>query len=92
MKKTRTISKAILALRNIFLLGAMMVLPAAAHAQFTFITNNGAITITGYTGPGRAVTIPDTINGLPVTSIGEMVFGNCSRSSNLLNPQKGVRL
>ena len=29
-----------------------------ATAQFTYITNNGAITITGYTGPGGAVVIP----------------------------------
>ena len=37
-------------------------------------TNNGTITITGYTGPGGAVTIPGTINGLPVTSIGACVL------------------
>ena len=44
--------------------------PAAVQAQFNYTTNNGTITITGYTGSGGAVTIPDTINGLPVTSIG----------------------
>ena len=33
-------------------------------------TNGGAVTITGYTGPGSVVTIPDTINTDPVTSIG----------------------
>ena len=44
--------------------------------QYTFTTNTGAITITGYTGPGGAVTIPGTINGLPVTSIGGSAFGN----------------
>ena len=38
--------------------------------QFNYETNNGTITITRYTGPGGAVTIPDTINGLPVTTIG----------------------
>ena len=48
----------------------LLMLPAAVQAQdFTYTTNNGAITITGYTGPGGAVTIPDMINGLPVTSI-----------------------
>jgi hypothetical protein len=41
---------------------------------FNCTTNNGAITITKYTGPGGAVTIPDTINGLPVTSIGDSAF------------------
>ena len=47
------------------------------EAQFTWTTNNGTITITGYTGPGGAVTIPSTINGLPVTSIGDRAFLNC---------------
>jgi hypothetical protein len=42
---------------------------------YLFTTNNGTITITGCTlGLGDEVTIPDTINGLPVTSIGNNVF------------------
>ena len=44
------------------------------QAQFNYTTNNGTITITGYTGPGGAVAIPDTINGLPVTRIGDSAF------------------
>lgn len=37
---------------------------AAAGAQdFTYATNDGTITITGYTGAGGALTIPDIING-----------------------------
>ena len=39
------------------------------QAQFNFITNNGAIIITGYTGPAGPVTIPASTNGLPVTAI-----------------------
>jgi len=38
--------------------------------DYTYTTNNGAITITQYRGPGGVVTIPSTINGLPVISIG----------------------
>jgi hypothetical protein len=52
----------------------LLTLPAVVEAQFYYTTNNGAITITGYYGPGDAVTIPSTINGLPVTSIGASVF------------------
>jgi len=52
----------------------LLTLPAAVQAQYNYLTNNGAITITGYTGPGGAVAIPDTINGLPVTRIGEYAF------------------
>ena len=53
----------------------LLALPAAVQAQFTYTTNNGSITITGYTGQGGAVTIPDTINGLPVTDIGRYALG-----------------
>jgi hypothetical protein len=59
----------------IFLIGAVVLTSAAVvRAQFTFTTNNGAITITGYTGSGGTVVIPETINGYPVTTIGEAAF------------------
>jgi hypothetical protein len=45
-----------------------------AHAQFEYSTNDGTITITKYTGLGGAVSIPTTINGLTVTSIGDYAF------------------
>ena len=61
------------------LLGALLfVLPAVAQAQLTFTTNNGAITITGYTGNPTVLNIPSTINGLPVTSIGQNAFISCN--------------
>jgi len=47
-------------------------LPAVSSTpqdQFSYITNAGAITITGFSGGGDAI-IPDAINGLLVTSIG----------------------
>jgi hypothetical protein len=58
---------------QICLLWAAM-LPAAVQAQFLYTTNNGTITITGYTGPGGAVTIPSTIISRRVTSIGYDAF------------------
>ena len=48
--------------------------PPAAEAQFTFVTNNGTITITKYTGSGGTAVIPNTINGLLVTSITNDAF------------------
>jgi hypothetical protein len=48
--------------------------PAAVQAQLTFTTNNGAITITGYTGSPTVVTIPDSTNGYPVTSLAMDAF------------------
>ena len=55
-----------------------LALPAAVQAQFNYTINNGTITITGYTGPGGVVAIPDRINGLPVTTIGDSVFTTCT--------------
>jgi hypothetical protein len=39
--------------------------------DFIYTTNGGTITITGYTGPGGAVTLPNTITALPVTAIAD---------------------
>jgi len=49
-------------------------LATQAQAQFIFTTNSGAITITSYTGADRDITIPSTLNGLPVTRIGTAAF------------------
>jgi len=48
---------------------AMPKSPTLPNYQFTYTTNNGGITITGVTGndAGLNLTIPSTINGLPVT-------------------------
>ena len=53
------------------------------QAQFSYTDNgNGTCTITGYTGPGGAVTIPNSIAGLSVVSIGNSAFyTNTSLSS-----------
>jgi hypothetical protein len=61
-------------------------LPANLHAQFTFTANSGAITITGYTGSGGAVTIPDTTNGWPVVSIGNNAFYNNTSLTSVTIP------
>jgi hypothetical protein len=63
-------------IRVIFRLAGWLLLatPAVVQAQFTVVTNNGAITITGYDGDGGNVVIPDTISGLPVTDISVGAF------------------
>jgi len=50
---------------------------------FTYTTNNGSITITGYIGADGNVDIPDTINGLTVTSIGAQAFAGNSRVTSV---------
>lgn len=56
------------------------------HGQYTYTTNNGSITITGYTGPGGSVTIPTMLGGLPVTAIGDATFANLDNITNLVIP------
>ena len=65
-------------------------MPASAQytlgAAFIIVTNNGAITITGYTapiliGPGTTLDIPDSINGYPVTGIATNAFAYCNPTS-----------
>ncbi|HVM51284.1 MAG TPA: leucine-rich repeat domain-containing protein [Candidatus Acidoferrum sp.] len=60
-------------------------LPLPAKAQFTFTTNNGAITITGYTGSAMNVAVPAVTNGMPVVAIGAGAF-NYSSITNLNIP------
>src|ERR1035441_4459318 len=70
----------------------LLALPAVVQAQFEYQTNNGTITITGYTGPGGAVTIPDTTNGLPVTSIGDNAFAQSRRLTSVVIPDSVTRI
>ncbi|MEK7717364.1 MAG: leucine-rich repeat domain-containing protein, partial [Pseudomonadota bacterium] len=63
-----------------------MTLPAAVQAQYNYLANNGAITITRYDCSSGAVTIPSTINGLPVTSIGDYAFAGCTSLTSVTIP------
>ena len=59
---------------------AMVVFPAQANANdLTYEVKNGAVTINGYARADLGhLTIPDTIDGYPVTAIGRRAFRNCS--------------
>jgi hypothetical protein len=54
--------------------------------DFTYMITNGTITITGYIGRGGSVAIPDTINGLPVTTIGASAFYSCTGLTSVTIP------
>ncbi len=60
----------------------ILALPLAATAlqsgDFTYTTIMNTVTITGYTGAGRAITIPAIIDGMPVASIGADAFASCT--------------
>jgi hypothetical protein len=59
--------------RHILLLLVMLTVSVSAQ-DFICATNNGAITITKYTGSGGSVSIPSEITGLRVTGIGAEAF------------------
>ncbi len=69
-----------------FCLLCAAMLPAPVQAQFTFTTNDDAITITGYTGSDGTVVIPDTTNGYPVSAIADEAFYGNSTLTNLTIP------
>jgi hypothetical protein len=50
--------------------------PNANDFQYSLINNGAAVEITGYIGPGGDVTIPSTIDGKPVTSIGGSIYSS----------------
>lgn len=59
---------------GVIFIGLLRLTAPAARAQFTFTINNGTVTLTRYTGPGGDVTIPNTLDGLPVTDTGTNAF------------------
>ena len=64
-----------------------LALSAQVQAQYSYTTNaDDTLTITNYTGPGGAVDVPATINGLPVTSIGYIAFYDCTNLTSVTIP------
>ena len=84
------------------LLGVCMaMLPSALQAQpllsesqpqWEFATKDETVTITKYVGAGGAVTIPGTINGLPVVNIGEKAFFQCTNLTSVTVPISVTRV
>jgi hypothetical protein len=62
------------------------------QGQFTFTTNNGSITITGYNGPGGALSIPSATNGLPVTVIGPYALAYLPKLTSVAVPDSVMNI
>lgn len=54
---------------------------ASPVADFTYAINDDGITITGYTGSGSDVSIPESINGVPIIRISDYAFQHCNLTS-----------
>ena len=59
---------------------------AATYGDLTYEVSNGKVTITGCSTSATSVTIPETINGYPVTSIGDRAFYNCTSLTSIVIP------
>lgn len=58
----------------------------AQGQDYEYTTTNGVVKITRYIGPGGDVTIPSTIDGLPVTTIGNRAFTDCTKVTSITIP------
>ncbi|MEI6501808.1 MAG: leucine-rich repeat protein, partial [Armatimonadota bacterium] len=59
---------------------------------YSYTIANGAVTLTGYTGGGGAVSIPGTISGLPVTRIEDYAFASCYSLTSVAIPAGITRI
>ncbi len=80
-----------IALVLLLILGAFsVVVPgtvvAAQDGDYTYTVNNGNATVTGYIGAGVAITIPATMGGYPVRTIGDRAFSNCTNVTSVTIP------
>src|SRR6185436_9178727 len=70
----------------------LFLVPASVQAQFTYFTIDGGISITGYSGPGGDLTIPSTINGLPVNGIFSSAFLGKSSLTSVTIPDSVISI
>ena len=47
---------------------------ASQSGDWLYTLSDGEATVTGYSGGAKAVSVPDTISGCPVTAIGRAAF------------------
>jgi hypothetical protein len=62
----------------------------AQEGDFVYQTNGAGAVITAYAGSGGAVVIPDTLGGLPVTTIGYRAFSGLTHSATVTIPNQAI--
>ncbi len=78
MKKIWTVVVGLVLMLSLLTIGAFTLSAnAATSGDYTYSVSGGNATITDYTGSATTLTIPSTLGGYPVTSIGYDAFYNC---------------
>ena len=72
---------------KLLLMIVLLATAATVQAQYHYTTSNGTVIITGYAGTGGVVSIPNAINGLPVTRIGNEAFYGCTNLIRVTVPE-----
>ena len=82
------------ALSMIFLLVTVATSPALQSGDFSYTVNipGDTVTVTGYTGSGGEITIPDTIESLPVTIIGYKAFREANNITGITIPDSVIEI
>ncbi|MDO4544233.1 MAG: leucine-rich repeat protein [Clostridia bacterium] len=88
--------KKLLALLLTLLLVATLLPAGLASAEtdgdYEYTVTDGKATITGYTGAGGDITIPSTLGGYPVVSIGDWAFAWCNSLTSVTLPESLVSI
>ncbi|MFO7535334.1 MAG: leucine-rich repeat protein [Kiritimatiellia bacterium] len=63
----------------------------SAQAQYLYTVTNGEVTITGYTGHEKTITLPQTLEGLPVIGLGREAFRAAGAGVTNLTIPTGVK-
>jgi len=75
--------------------GTSVELHVGKETEFSFDEHNGEITITGYSGDKTVLSVPETINEMPVVAVGEYAFSEDGFEENGLQQitlPKGLRI
>lgn len=71
----------------LFLFVGSVALADQQDGDFIYRATDGGATVTGYTGDGGDVTIPDTLGGYPVVAINTYAFLDCGNITSITLPE-----
>jgi hypothetical protein len=62
------------------------VIPRTGNDEYAYTVEGNSATITGYTGPGGNINIPESLGGYPVQAIGNGAFRSCTGLTSVTIP------